>query len=109
MAQYVENDFLDSPVENVPDFIAAWIYTTCDPYLQQNKATLTYAHALKMRAAISFHYNQLGKSGPWHQAIDKSWQGNPSLSNTVARYMVSLQRRKVYLFYNINFKLVHND
>jgi len=48
-----------------------------------------------MRASISFHYNQVGRSGNWTQMKDGSWSGNPSLSPYVSRYMLSLQRRKV--------------
>lgn len=106
--QYVSNNVgcdaanaLDTPSKTITDYITAWIYIECDiPEPQtgnrmhcQNK---TYSHALKMRAAISFHYNELGRgSNSWHQGIDGSWLGNPSLSHAVSRYMLSLQRRKV--------------
>lgn len=92
---------LDPPCEEVPSWICAWIFINCDipdkssgsrSYCQ-NK---TFSQALKMRAAISFHYNETGRgSDHWRQNSDGSWIGNPSLSHSVSRYMLSLQRRKV--------------
>lgn len=57
----------------------------------------TFSHALKMRAAISYHFAQEEGRGSekWHQDHQGVWLGNPALSHTVSRYMISLQRRKV--------------
>lgn len=60
----------------------------------------TYSHALKMRAAISFWFayicpRQCGH-GEWLQVVESgNWQGNPSLSTTVSRYMRALNKMKV--------------
>ena len=92
---------LDEPSENTPMHICTWIFIECDILDSQNNTQMqynnkTYSQALKMRSAISFHYNELGRgSNSWYQGHDGSWIGNPSLSNTVSRYMLSLQRRKV--------------
>ena len=94
-----EAESLDDPSDQLPVYICTWIYLECDiPDLKNNLriqcADKTFSQALKMRAAISFHYNELGRADRWHQ-WNGSWLGNPSLSRDVSRYMVSLQRRKV--------------
>src|ERR1700733_1037131 len=58
----------------------------------------TYAHAQKMRAAMTYAFGQLHGLGglPWHRSeATGAMVGNPSVSDTVSSYMVSLQRRKV--------------
>jgi hypothetical protein len=100
-----EANSLDDPSIDTPLHISAWIFIECDIPDPLNKIRMqcndkTYSQALKMRAAVSFHYNELGRgSDRWHQGKDGSWMGNPSLSNKVSRYMLSLQRRKVYTFH----------
>ena len=102
---------LDHPSSDTPLYVSAWIYIECDIPDQQNGTRLqcgdkTYSQALKMRAAISFHYNELGRgSESWHQGRDGTWMGNPSLSKDVSRYMLSLQRRKVLIF----LKMITSD
>ena len=96
---------LDFPDHEVPNMIATWIFMKCDiPDTEKQKRMdcqgLTFSTALRMRASISFHYNQIGCAGNWSQMVDGSWSGNPSLSSYVSRYMLSLQRRKV-LFISI--------
>jgi hypothetical protein len=59
----------------------------------------TYAHAQKMRAAISHKFGRdlgLG-TAPWTEnpLQPGKFVGNPSLSPKVSQYMISLQRRKV--------------
>lgn len=94
-------DSLDHPLKDTPDYICAWIFAECDTAERVGKAKMayvgkTYSHALKMRAAISFHYNGLGRGATnWHMGRFEVWDGNPSLSTTVSRYMISLQKRKV--------------
>ena len=105
VGQHVGNDIaytLDTPTEDTPNLIAAWIFMKCDNADHQKRVRLacqgfSFSTALRMRAAVSFHYNQLGRSGNWNQMTDGSWAGNPSLSSAVSRYMLSLQRRKVYI------------
>jgi len=92
---------LDDPTQDVPTYICLWIFIECDIPDVKNAIRChckdkTHSHALKMRAAVSFHYNELGRgANGWHQGRDGSWLGNPSLSQQVSRYMLSLQRRKV--------------
>jgi hypothetical protein len=60
---------------------------------------LTYSHALKMRAAASYWFAYLGpmpcSTEKWLQIKGQGYQGNPSLSPMVARYMRALQKKKV--------------
>ena len=93
---------IQSPDEETPKVIAAWIFRKCEKKDPQNPMTLkcegaTFSHALKMRAAMSYHYAQDEGRGSdkWHQDSSGNWLGNPALSYTVSRYMISLQRRKV--------------
>ncbi|TFK81913.1 hypothetical protein K466DRAFT_468688, partial [Polyporus arcularius HHB13444] len=57
----------------------------------------THAHAMKMRAAMTYAYGRLKSRGrqAWMRAENGRWLGNPSVSDRVSRYMVSLRRRKV--------------
>ncbi|KAJ7755953.1 hypothetical protein B0H16DRAFT_1266184, partial [Mycena metata] len=59
----------------------------------------TYAHAQKMRAAMSYAFGRLQRIGlvPWQEPRTASGHptGNPSVSEIVSSYMVSLRRRKV--------------
>ncbi|KAJ7255530.1 DNA breaking-rejoining enzyme, partial [Mycena haematopus] len=63
--------------------------------IPKDKVVPTYAHAQKMRAAMTYafgHVHRLG-STPWQDSPVPS--GNPSVSNIVSSYMISLRRRKV--------------
>jgi hypothetical protein len=85
-----------------PRYIAGWIYQKCECPNPTDLRTsgcegASFSHALKMRAAVSYHYAQqpgicLEK---WHQDGQGTWLGNPALSHVVSRYMISLQRGKV--------------
>jgi hypothetical protein len=92
---------LDPPGQDVPKWVTAWIFIQCDVPDEKGGVRLnckneSYSKALKMRAAISFHYNENGRgSNHWHEQNDGTLAGNPWLSYTVSRYMISLQRRKV--------------
>jgi hypothetical protein len=93
---------IHKPIEDTPKFIAAWIFRKCEKPDSSIPSTAkcegaTFSHALKMRAAVSYHYaqNEGRGSDKWHQDRDGNWLGNPALSHTVSRYMISLQRRKV--------------
>ena len=50
-----------------------------------------------MRAAMTHAFGRLHDLGDihWHTTLDGSMAGNPSMSQMVTRYMVSLCRRKV--------------
>ena len=118
-----ESFFSATPCSNAPLLITAWIMdgyvkktvkvldnylpywgTRCDeinldgsdkaPSIVRN----TYAHAQKMRAAMTYAFGRLHGLGtlPWHQSeVTGAMVGNPSVSDTVSSYMVSLRRRKV--------------
>jgi hypothetical protein len=92
----------NSPGEAAPQYITGWIWRKCESPDPQNPKTrvcqgASFSHALKMRAAVSYHYaQQTGRgSEKWHQDTSGGWIGNPALSHHVSRYMISLQRRKV--------------
>ncbi|KAH7875495.1 uncharacterized protein C8R40DRAFT_1044886, partial [Lentinula edodes] len=57
----------------------------------------TYTHAQKMRAAATFGFGKIHGLGmqAWHQSeVSGKMLGNPSVSETVSTYMLSLRRRK---------------
>jgi len=94
------------PNQYTPQLIAKWIHRKCEKHDPSDPSTmlcegLSFSQALKMRAAISFHYAQDEGRGSekWHQDRQGDWLGNPALSHTVSRYMISLQRRKVLLIF----------
>jgi hypothetical protein len=65
---------------------------------QSSVVRMTYAHAQKMRAAMTYAFGHLFGLGtlPWHQSeTTGKMVGNPSVSDTVSSYMVCLRRRKV--------------
>ena len=93
---------MEIPNEESPNLIAYWIFRKCEkPNKDVPGSALcegaSFSQALKMRAAISYHYAQHPNRGSekWHQDHQGVWLGNPSLSHSVSRYMISLQRRKV--------------
>jgi hypothetical protein len=90
------------PKESAPYYIAGWIFQKCERPDPKNPQTIScqgasFSDALKMRAAVSYHYAQQVEIGSekWHQDRQGVWIGNPALSHDVSRYMISLQRRKV--------------
>ena len=80
----------------------AWIYRKCEKKdILDSTTTLcqgaSFSHALKMRAAVSYYYAQNKDRGTekWHNDGRGNYSGNPALSHTISRYMISLQKRKV--------------
>jgi hypothetical protein len=58
----------------------------------------TYSTAQKMRAAMTYMFGRILGLGilPWHESeLTGEMKGNPSVSQTLSSYMVSLRRRKV--------------
>lgn len=58
----------------------------------------TYGTAQKMRASMTYAFGRLHGLGTMHwqeNLLDGSMMGNPSVSELVSRYMLSLRRRKV--------------
>ncbi|KAH9479416.1 hypothetical protein JR316_0008006 [Psilocybe cubensis] len=100
---YAREEFLSSsPHCNSDEMIAAWIMN--DTGLDGKPATGprgTYTHAQKMRASMTYIFGRIYGLGsqPWKQARSEKgvvyMEGNPSISEKVSSYMVSLRRRKV--------------
>ncbi|THU85741.1 hypothetical protein K435DRAFT_684977, partial [Dendrothele bispora CBS 962.96] len=63
----------------------------------RDKVRSTYNHAQKIRAAMTFTFNRLGHGlEAWHESeVTGEMKGNPSVSQALTSYMVSLRRRKV--------------
>ena len=62
----------------------------------------SYNHAMKLRAAIAYHYSwdlALG-SQAWQEHANGTCTGNPSLSQNITRYMKGLQRDKIRAGYS---------
>lgn len=58
----------------------------------------SFAHAQKMRAAMTYAFGRVHNLGsiPWHQSETTGLMvGNPSISELVSSYMLSLNMRKV--------------
>jgi hypothetical protein len=63
-----------------------------------NELRATYGTAQKMRASMTYAFGRIHGLGSmsWHRNhVDGSMMGNPSVSEMVSRYMMSLRRRKV--------------
>ena len=55
---------------------------------------MSYSHAQKMRAAMTYAFGCICGLGtlPWHKSeVTGQMVGNPSVSDTVSSYMVSLR------------------
>ena len=113
--------FSAQPHEHAPQFIAAWIMNEsvsstsrgvcahweryrCDELNLDGTKRLstevraTYGTAQKMRAAMTYAFGRIHGLGSmhWqHSPVDGRMVGNPSVSEMVSRYMLSLHRRKV--------------
>ena len=63
----------------------------------QTQMRNSYGHAMRMRAAMTYGFGRFNSRGtiPWRISDNGQWQGNPSISPQVSRYMVSLRKRKV--------------
>ncbi|KAJ6481386.1 hypothetical protein DFH09DRAFT_944307, partial [Mycena vulgaris] len=58
----------------------------------------SYSHAQKMRAAATYGFGRLNGLGslPWQKSeVSGKMLGNPSISEDVSRYMISLRKKKV--------------
>ncbi|KAJ3805290.1 hypothetical protein F5876DRAFT_10740, partial [Lentinula aff. lateritia] len=95
--------FCNSPHPQAAVYIVAWIMHSCDEInldgspIPPNMERSTYTHAQKMRAAATFGFGRIHGLGmqAWHRSeISGKMLGNPSVSETVSSYMLSLCRRK---------------
>ncbi|KAK7013549.1 hypothetical protein R3P38DRAFT_3322519 [Favolaschia claudopus] len=100
--------FSKSPSALTPFCICAWIMHECDERdfdgTKKDSQILreSYAHAQKMRAAMTYAFGRLHGLGslPWHESeATGRMVGNPSVSETVATYMTSLRRRKARVIF----------
>ncbi|KAF8868454.1 hypothetical protein CPB84DRAFT_1934166 [Gymnopilus junonius] len=105
LIQKREDFVCPSPSEDVPFFITAWIMNQCDEInldgslKPQNQIRDSYVHGQKMRASMTYlfgHILGLG-SRPWQKSeVTGRMTGNPSISEQVSSYMMSLRTRKVH-------------
>jgi len=66
--------------------------------LSQLQELSGYMHGTKLRAALTYGFGRNYTRGNSHWTYiseSQKWVGNPSVSTVVARYMVSLRKRKV--------------
>ncbi|KAF7321720.1 DNA breaking-rejoining enzyme [Mycena kentingensis (nom. inval.)] len=96
--------FTATPPEDAPMLIIAWIMHHCDdvnldgtmkPSTVQRDS---YSHAQKMRATATYAFGRVAGLGslPWQRSeVSRRMVGNPSVSESVSRYMVSLRKKKV--------------
>ncbi|KAH8997636.1 hypothetical protein EDB83DRAFT_2238537, partial [Lactarius deliciosus] len=95
--------FSDEPHQHAPQFIVVWIMNECDELNLDGKKRLstqvraTYGTAQKMRASMTYAFGRIHGLGSmhWQRGSDGRMVGNPSVSEVVSRYMLSLHRRKV--------------
>src|SRR5882762_5632639 len=68
----------------------------------QSQGNCSFSYAMKMRAAMTYGFGRSDKFGnrAWHQTDTGQWQGNPSMSDQVSRYMNSLRKQKVCFYHN---------
>lgn len=97
-------DFLcANPPSDADMLIVAWIMHECDEYQLDGKLKPSevsrsgFQHAQKMRASMTYIFGRIFELGstPWikDQQTGRTF-GNPSVSEKVATYMVSLRNRK---------------
>ncbi|KAL0564048.1 hypothetical protein V5O48_018007 [Marasmius crinis-equi] len=98
-----EDFFRASPHPESAEMIVAWILTECDSYTLDGSVKppdverSTYTHAQKMRASATFGFGRVCGLGnrAWEVSeVTGKMLGNPSVSQQVSLYMVSLRRRK---------------
>jgi len=115
-----EEFFTSNPHPDAPAFIVAWIMHKCGCFSLSTISLLTniscddvgldgkpkdssiirdsYSHAQKMRAAATYGFKRCAGLGSaiWQRSeVTGKMVGNPSVSEAVSRYMVSLRKRKV--------------
>jgi hypothetical protein len=85
-------------------YIITHIYSSCDKIGLDGKPKASgidsesYSHAQKMRAATTYGFGRLNGLGsiPWQKSeVSGKMLGNPSVSETVSRYMITLRKAKV--------------
>ncbi|KAH9482203.1 hypothetical protein JR316_0004298 [Psilocybe cubensis] len=93
-----------NPPDDAPFFIAAWIMDKCDDIYLDGTLKPThvvrdsYVHGQKMRASMTYLFGRelgLGSDRWRRNELTGKMIGNPSVSDTVATYMMSLRARKI--------------
>ncbi|KAF8270747.1 hypothetical protein EI94DRAFT_1698614 [Lactarius quietus] len=96
--------FSNKPHKYAPQFIVAWILNECDELnlngtrQPSEEVHATYGTAQKMRASMTYAFGRLHGLGSMHwvyDPVEDTVAGNPSVSEMVSRYMLSLRRHKV--------------
>jgi hypothetical protein len=117
-----ESIFKIKTPESTPLLIVAWIMTQCVLHRSSSPKSIsgtnircdiinpdgsekdlkeiprTYSHAMKLRSSLTYGFGRKYDRGTREWSFNKEtteWEGNPSISIQVARYMVALRRRKV--------------
>ncbi|KAF9258307.1 hypothetical protein L218DRAFT_877378, partial [Marasmius fiardii PR-910] len=88
--------FSASPYEDLPDIICAWIMERCDSIdLDSGEVKLleqehsSFSHAQRMQAATTFGFGCIHGLDTQFEVSGKM-MGNPSVSEKVSLYMISL-------------------
>ncbi|KAH9048067.1 hypothetical protein EDB84DRAFT_1262997 [Lactarius hengduanensis] len=95
--------FSNEPHQYAPQFIVVWIMNECDELTLNSKNRLstqvctTYSTAQKMRASMTYTFSRIHGLGSmhWQCGGDGRMVGNPSVSEVVSWYMLSLHQCKV--------------
>ncbi|KAF8264120.1 hypothetical protein EI94DRAFT_1594516, partial [Lactarius quietus] len=97
--------FSNKPHKHALQFIVAWIINECDELnlngtrRQFTEVCTTYGTAQKMHASMTYAFGCIYGLGSMHwqpSSVDQEcMMGNPSVSEMVSQYMLSLQRCKV--------------
>jgi hypothetical protein len=94
-------DHLQKPGQETPVLIASWVESSFDtaeePASVEGAGVRSLGRAEKMRSLASHYYaiDQGYGNRRFKEKADRSWSGNPALSDFVEEYVKSLTRRKV--------------
>ncbi|KDR80077.1 hypothetical protein GALMADRAFT_48588, partial [Galerina marginata CBS 339.88] len=92
------------PPEDSPFYITAWIMEHCDDInldgssKPHDQVRDSFVHGQKMRASMTHLFGRILGLGqrPWSKSeITGKMSGNPSISEQVSTYMMSLRTRKI--------------
>jgi hypothetical protein len=103
---------LENPGRETPVLITSWIEssfgTAEEPASVESAGVRSLGGAEKMRSLASHFYaiDQGYGSRRFAEKADRSWSGNPSLSDFVEQYMKSLKRRKARAGENSSVKAI---
>ncbi|KAJ4484558.1 hypothetical protein C8R41DRAFT_921661 [Lentinula lateritia] len=93
--------FCKDPYPHAAEYLAACDEINLDgSEKDKSKERSTFTHAQKMRAAATFGFGQIHGLGmlAWHRSeYTGKMLGNPSVSETLTSYMLSLRQRKTFV------------